>query len=66
MQTNQDFQSAYDVLQHNAKLLQQTQQPNIDELMQIVSESISAYQVCQTRIDAIEKALQQAFEQAET
>ncbi|ELA08562.1 putative exodeoxyribonuclease VII small subunit [Moraxella macacae 0408225] len=63
MKSKQNFQSAYEVLQHNAQLLQQNQQPNIDELMQIVSESISAYQVCQSRIFEVEQALQQAFKQ---
>ncbi|MFW2176415.1 MULTISPECIES: exodeoxyribonuclease VII small subunit [unclassified Moraxella] len=58
----QDFKTAYDILQKNAQTLQNSQEPNIDELMNIVEESINAYKVCQNRIDAVEQALNQAFE----
>lgn len=58
----QDFKTAYDILQSNAQTLQNSQEPNIDELMAIVEQSISAYKVCQTRIEAVEKSLNQAFE----
>lgn len=58
---NQDFKTAYDILQKNAQTLQNSQEPNIDELMSIVEESITAYKVCQIRIDAVEQALNQAF-----
>lgn len=58
----QDFKTAYDILQNNAQTLQNSQEPNIDELMAIVEQSISAYKVCQTRIEAVEKSLNQAFE----
>ena len=58
-----DFKTAYDVLQKNAQTLQHAQEPNIDELMTIVEESINAYKVCQNRIEAVEQALNQAFEQ---
>lgn len=57
-----DFKSAYDVLKNNAQLLQQSQEPNIDELMTIVAQSIDAYKICQSRIDAVEASLNQAFE----
>lgn len=57
-----DFKSAYDVLKNNAQLLQQSQEPNIDELMTIVEQSIDAYKICQSRIDAVESSLNQAFE----
>lgn len=58
----QDFKTAYNVLQKNAQTLQNSQEPNIDELMNIVEESINAYKVCQSRIDAVEASLNQAFE----
>lgn len=61
MTTPQDFKTAYQILQNNVKLLEQSDEPNIDELMQIVAESINAYKVCQSRIIAVENALQQAF-----
>ena len=57
-----DFKSAYEVLKTNAQLLQNSQEPNIDALMTIVEQSIDAYKVCQVRIDAVEAALNQAFE----
>lgn len=64
MTSPQDFKTAYQILQNNVQTLEQTTEPNIDELMQIVEESIHAYKVCQSRITAVETALQQAFEQA--
>lgn len=64
MTTPQDFKTAYQILQNNVKLLEQSDEPDIDELMQIVEESINAYKVCQSRITAVETALQQAFEQS--
>jgi exodeoxyribonuclease VII small subunit len=36
-------------------------EPNIDDLLRVVTESVSAYKVCQERIDAVEKALQAAL-----
>lgn len=57
-----DFKTAYDVLKTNAQTLQNSQSPNIDELMTFVAESIDAYKVCQARIDAVEASLNQAFE----
>lgn len=57
-----DFKTAYDILQKNAQMLQQTQEPNIDELMSVVEESIAAYKICQSRIAAVEQALNQAFD----
>lgn len=64
--TPTDFQSAYQLLKANAQQLQSSQQPNIDELMTIVEQSISAYKVCQARIDAVERALNQAFDSSDS
>lgn len=58
----QDFKTAYDILQKNVQTLQSSTDPNIDELMNIIEESISAYKVCQNRIEAVEKALNEVFE----
>jgi exodeoxyribonuclease VII small subunit len=55
------FEAAYHILKDNAASLQQQEEPNIDDLMTIVEESISAYKVCQTRIDAVQQALDAAF-----
>ena len=37
------------------------QQPNIDDLLTIVTESVDAYKTCQERIEAVEKALEKAL-----
>lgn len=59
--TPKNFEAAYHILKNNAATLQQQDEPNIDDLMSIVEESISAYKVCQARIDAVQQALDQAF-----
>lgn len=55
------FEAAYHILKDNAAILQQQEEPNIDDLMTIVEESIGAYKICQTRIEAVQKALDEAF-----
>lgn len=55
------FKAAYEVLKNNASLLQQQTEPDIDNLMTTVEESIAAYKVCQARIDAVQQALDAAF-----
>ena len=59
------FKEAYDVLQKHAQTLREQQEPNIDDLLTIVSESVAAYKVCQERINAVEAALTQALAGAE-
>jgi exodeoxyribonuclease VII small subunit len=51
-------------LQHHAETLREQQEPNIDDLLSIVTESVSAYKVCKERIDAVEKALEKALSDA--
>lgn len=55
------FKQAYGVLQRHAETLRTQTEPNIDDLLSIVEESVSAYKVCKERIDAVEKALQKAL-----
>lgn len=55
------FKEAYNVLQHHAETLRDQQEPNIDDLLSIVTESVDAYKVCKERIDAVEKALEKAL-----
>ena len=55
------FKQAYGVLQKHAEALRNQQEPNIDDLLTIVTESVDAYKVCKERIDAVEKALEQAL-----
>ena len=52
------FKEAYGTLQKHAATLRDQKEPNIDDLLRVVTESVSAYKVCQERIDAVEKALQ--------
>ena len=58
------FKEAYGVLQQHAQTLRDQQEPNIDDLLTIVTESVAAYKTCQERIDAVEKALEKALSDA--
>lgn len=58
------FKESYGVLQKHAQTLRKQTEPNIDDLLRIVEESVTAYKVCQTRIDAVEKALEKALNSA--
>lgn len=62
--SDRSFKDAYGVLQRHAEALRNQREPNIDELLGIVNESIEAYKVCRTRIEAVEKALEQALGEA--
>ena len=53
----ESFREAYGVLQRHAQTLREQREPNIDDLLTIVTESVQAYKVCQQRIEAVEKAL---------
>lgn len=55
------FKEAYGVLQQHAQTLRNQDEPNIDDLLTIVTESVDAYKVCKERIDAVEKALEKAL-----
>ena len=55
------FREAYAVLSGHAETLREQTEPNIDELLAIVTESVAAYKVCQTRIEAVDKALKEAL-----
>ena len=55
------FKEAYGVLQGHAQTLREQNEPNIDDLLSIVTESVDAYKVCKERIDAVEKALEKAL-----
>lgn len=55
------FKEAYGVLQKHAETLRNQREPNIDDLLSIVTESVAAYKTCKERIDAVEKALEEAL-----
>ena len=61
MEEMKTFRQAYGVLQEHAQTLRDQTEPNIDELLSIVTESVAAYKVCKERIDAVETALQEAL-----
>lgn len=43
------FKDAYGILLHNAHTLREQTEPNIDDLLQIVEESVQAYKTCKSR-----------------
>lgn len=55
------FKEGFDILQKNAELLESQEQPDIDNLMQIVEESMKAYKACKSRVDAVQQALNETF-----
>lgn len=55
------FKEAYGVLQKHAETLRAQREPNIDDLLSIVTESVTAYKVCKERIDAVDAALKEAL-----
>ncbi|UJA01116.1 exodeoxyribonuclease VII small subunit [Acinetobacter johnsonii] len=57
------FKEGFDILQKNAELLESQEQPDIDNLMKIVEESMNAYKACKSRVDAVQQALNETFEQ---
>jgi exodeoxyribonuclease VII small subunit len=62
--TETTFREAYGVLQQHAETLREQSEPNIDQLLTIVTESVAAYKTCKLRIDAVEKALEAALTNA--
>lgn len=55
------FKDAYSTLQRNATTLRSQQEPNIDELLPLVQQSMDAFRVCKERIDAVEAAMKVEF-----
>lgn len=55
------FKEAWGVLQKHAQTLRNQSEPNIDDLLGIVTESVQAYKVCQSRVEAVERALEEAL-----
>ncbi|WP_416701519.1 exodeoxyribonuclease VII small subunit [Acinetobacter junii] len=61
MKKELSFKEGYELLKKNAALLEDQDEPDIDNLMKIVEESMSAYKACKTRVDAVQKALNDTF-----
>ena len=55
------FKEGYEILKKNAELLESQEEPDIDNLMKIVEESMSAYKACKSRVDAVQQALNETF-----
>jgi exodeoxyribonuclease VII small subunit len=62
---SETFRDSYGVLQKHAQTLRKQSEPNIDDLLTIVEESVAAYKICQARIDAVEAALEKALGNAQ-
>lgn len=57
------FAEGYKILRDNANLLASQDEPDIDNLMKVVEESMEAYKSCKKRIDAVQKALSETFKE---
>ena len=55
------FKEGFNILQKNPELLEPQEQPDIDNLMKLVEESMSAYKACKSRVDAVQQALNVTF-----
>lgn len=55
------FKDGYALLKKNAELLEAQEEPDIDNLMKIVEESMTAYKSCKSRVDAVQQALNETF-----
>ncbi|MDM1020312.1 exodeoxyribonuclease VII [Acinetobacter sp. VNK23] len=54
------FKDGYELLKKNATLLESQEEPDIDNLMKIVEESMTA---CKSRVDAVQQALNETFKE---
>lgn len=57
------FKEGYEILKRNAELLEDQQEPDIDNLMKLVEESMQAYKACKTRVEAVQQALNETFKE---
>ena len=57
------FKEGYEILKKNAELLESQEEPDIDNLMKIVEESMIAYKACKSRVDAVQQALNETFKE---
>ncbi|BBP43562.1 exodeoxyribonuclease VII small subunit [Thiosulfativibrio zosterae] len=61
-QSAQSFKTNYQKLQEIAQKLSYSDEIDIDELVPMVDEATRAYNLCKSRIEAVEKALNQRLE----
>ena len=55
------FKDGYEILKRNAEQLESQQEPDIDNLMKIIEESMTAYKACKARVEAVQQALNDTF-----
>ncbi|MGE8684222.1 MAG: exodeoxyribonuclease VII small subunit [Acinetobacter sp.] len=60
---NLNFKDGYEILKRNAEQLESQQEPDIDNLMSLVEESMNAYKACKTRVEAVQQALNDTFKE---
>lgn len=51
------YQENYQKLKKIAETMREQQEPDIDQLVELVNQASEAYKKCQARIEAVEKAL---------
>ncbi len=61
-QTAESFKENYQKLQKIAQKLSDTSEVDIDELVPMVDDATRAYQLCKSRIEAVESALSNRLE----
>ncbi|NPA71946.1 MAG: exodeoxyribonuclease VII small subunit [Gammaproteobacteria bacterium] len=61
-QTAESFKENYQKLQGIAQKLSDSSEVDIDELVPMVDEATRAYQLCKSRIEAVETALNNRLE----
>ncbi len=66
MSQSESYQENYNRLQEIAQKLSQSDSIDIDELVPMVDDATRAYQLCQSRIEAVESALNNRLDKAET
>lgn len=57
------FKQGYEILKRNAELLELQEEPDIDNLMKLVDESMNAFKACKSRVDAVQQALNDTFKE---
>ena len=57
------FKQGYNIFKRNAELLESQEEPDIDNLMQIIEESMDAFKACKSRVDSVQQALNETFKE---
>ena len=57
------FKQGYNILKRNAELLESQEEPDIDNLMQIIEESMDAFKACKSRVDSVQQALNETYKE---